>query len=243
MQTFSIGRDANNQMVLNDKFVSRKHAQLIILDNGQIMIKDSGSSNGTFVNGIRVNECYLKQGDIVKCASVFLNWQDYALSSSIKTSTPVSSSSQVAVKQPDSSQMENIQNIFSDSSDLPPKPYNDIAAFSGQNQPQTNMHSNNQQQDNALPMQQNVIVIGKAKSVGTAFILAFFFGPLGLLYASVTGGVIMFILAIPALIFTAFLGIFFINPICSIWAVIAANQANASLQNKAGGLINNNFRR
>lgn len=78
MQTFTIGRDASNQIVLNDTQVSRQHAQLSIMNNGQVIIKDLGSSNGTFVNGNRITECYLNTGDIVKCGSVFLNWSQYA---------------------------------------------------------------------------------------------------------------------------------------------------------------------
>lgn len=77
MQTFNIGRDASNQIVLNDNLVSRHHAQLTLLDNGQVMIKDLGSSNGTFVNGNRITECYLNTGDIVKCGAAFLNWSQY----------------------------------------------------------------------------------------------------------------------------------------------------------------------
>ena len=77
MRVISIGRNATNDIVLNDAMISRQHAQLFILDNGQIMIKDSGSSNGTFVNGNKVVETYLKPGDIVKCGGTFLNWQQY----------------------------------------------------------------------------------------------------------------------------------------------------------------------
>lgn len=230
MEILSIGRDAINQIVLSDNFVSRKHAQLTVSDNGQVMIKDLGSSNGTFVNGVRVNECHLKQGDVVKCASALLNWQQYALSSPFKTSKPVPASSLVMVKQTHSNQVEDNRNISSASPDLTPKSINE--ALAAQNQPQINTYS---------PVQQNVIVVGKAKSVGTAFILSFFFGPFGLLYASVTGGIIMIILYIPILIITLGIGALFIHPICAVWAIIAANQANASLQNKAGGLINNNF--
>jgi len=78
MQTFVIGRDAGNQIVLNDKLVSRQHAHLIVLDNGQVVIKDLGSSNGTFVNGNRITETQLNPGDIVKCGPIFLNWAQYA---------------------------------------------------------------------------------------------------------------------------------------------------------------------
>ena len=74
MQTFIIGRDATNQIVLNDEKVSRRHAQLTVQDNGQVMIKDLGSVNGTFVNGNRITESYLNSGDVVKCGPLFLNW-------------------------------------------------------------------------------------------------------------------------------------------------------------------------
>jgi len=74
--------------------------------------------------------------------------------------------------------------------------------------------------------QNNIIIVGKQKSVGTAFLLAFLFGPLGLLYASVLGGFIMFVVGII---------LFFLIPIvggilawvgCIIWAVIASQNAN-----------------
>jgi len=77
MQTISIGRDASSNIVLNDKTVSRNHAQLMISGDGRVLIKDLGSTNGTFVNGNRITEFYLNQGDVVKCANVLLNWQLY----------------------------------------------------------------------------------------------------------------------------------------------------------------------
>lgn len=82
MKVISIGRNTSNDIVLNDKMVSRQHAQLIILDNGRVMIKDTGSSNGTYVNGNKVSECYLEAGDIVKCGGAFLNWSQYVSRSS-----------------------------------------------------------------------------------------------------------------------------------------------------------------
>jgi len=39
--------------------------------------------------------------------------------------------------------------------------------------------------------QQTVVVVSDGKSVGVAFLLAFLFGPLGLLYASTTGAIVM----------------------------------------------------
>ena len=77
MQTLSIGRAATNNIVLNDTYVSRQHAQLIIMDDGQVKLKDLGSNNGTFVNGNKISEAYLKPGDIVKCGNAFLSWGQY----------------------------------------------------------------------------------------------------------------------------------------------------------------------
>lgn len=62
------------------------------------------------------------------------------------------------------------------------------------------------------------------KSMGVAILLAIAFGPIGLLYASVTGGVIMFVVSIIVLPLTLFLGIFLTWPACVIWAAIAVNK-------------------
>ena len=77
--------------------------------------------------------------------------------------------------------------------------------------------------------QQNITVIGKQKSVGTAFLLTFLFGPLGLLYASVTGGVIMIVLSIIIGFVTLGVGFILTWIISMIWAVVAANEANSKM--------------
>jgi hypothetical protein len=85
MKTISIGRDPSNDIVVNDSFVSRKHAQIILLDNEQIIIKDLGSHNGTFVNGNRITEVNLSGNDIVKCGNQLLDWQQYVFSPTVVT--------------------------------------------------------------------------------------------------------------------------------------------------------------
>lgn len=49
----SLGRIQGNDLVLNKKNISKKHAQ-IIKRNGDMIILDLGSTNGTFVNGRRI---------------------------------------------------------------------------------------------------------------------------------------------------------------------------------------------
>jgi hypothetical protein len=61
----TIGRDATNGVPLAmDTTVSRRHA-VIAADGGGYIIRDQGSSNGTFVNGQRVEETALRPGDEV----------------------------------------------------------------------------------------------------------------------------------------------------------------------------------
>jgi hypothetical protein len=57
-----IGRDPQNDVVLDDRRVSRKHAE-IRLRLGRYTLYDLQSTNGTYVNGRRVAEKVLDDGD------------------------------------------------------------------------------------------------------------------------------------------------------------------------------------
>ncbi|MDP9172967.1 MAG: ATP-binding protein [Planctomycetota bacterium] len=60
-----IGRDSR-QLPLTDNTVSRRHAELLPND-GSWMLRDMGSSNGSYVNGTRVDNRYmLKLGDQIR---------------------------------------------------------------------------------------------------------------------------------------------------------------------------------
>lgn len=58
----TIGRQAGNSVVLPSSKVSKKHCVLVVSD-GEVIIKDQGSSNGTFVNGILTKARKVKSGD------------------------------------------------------------------------------------------------------------------------------------------------------------------------------------
>ncbi len=57
-----IGRSSELDMVLVEDMVSRRHARIAIRD-GQVMIEDFGSTNGSFVNGEKITKCILAEGD------------------------------------------------------------------------------------------------------------------------------------------------------------------------------------
>lgn len=61
----TIGRLSSNDIVVDDHLVSRQHAQ-IIYDGKSFFIVDNLSLNGTYVNGIRVDEAKLADGDEIQ---------------------------------------------------------------------------------------------------------------------------------------------------------------------------------
>ena len=61
----TIGRSSECQLVLADDTVSRRHAELRAHE-GRWLLRDLGSSNGTYVNGRRVIEAEVRPGDVVQ---------------------------------------------------------------------------------------------------------------------------------------------------------------------------------
>ena len=64
MGTTSIGRSPDNDIHIPEERVSRKHAQ-IAFGPGGYAIYDLNSENGTYVNGNRIREHFLMDGDLV----------------------------------------------------------------------------------------------------------------------------------------------------------------------------------
>lgn len=74
-----------------------------------------------------------------------------------------------------------------------------------------------------------LVLVQERKSVGVAVLLAIFFGPLGMLYSTVSGAFIMMVVSFFTLLFTLGLGIFITWPICVLWAAHAASEHNRRL--------------
>jgi len=64
-ETITIGRDPLSSVVLDSPTVSRRHARLV-LRGGQAELEDLRSTNGTFVNGRRIERRHLAKGDVVR---------------------------------------------------------------------------------------------------------------------------------------------------------------------------------
>lgn len=74
-----------------------------------------------------------------------------------------------------------------------------------------------------------VVVLGARKSVGTAIMLAFLFGPLGMLYSTVGGAVAMCFIMLAVGAVTLGFGLPIAWFACMFWAAHAANEHNRRL--------------
>jgi pSer/pThr/pTyr-binding forkhead associated (FHA) protein len=71
----TIGRDPSNDVVLPDAMVSRRHA-VIEFRGSQFYVRDCNSSNGSLVNGDRVSERNLRDGDLLAIGTARLLFRE-----------------------------------------------------------------------------------------------------------------------------------------------------------------------
>ena len=64
----NVGRAADNELTLNDTSVSKIHAALLMTAEGTLLVADTGSTNGTYLNGRRIaygESRLIEDGDVV----------------------------------------------------------------------------------------------------------------------------------------------------------------------------------
>lgn len=81
-------------------------------------------------------------------------------------------------------------------------------------------------------------VVVVEKNVAVAALLGFFFGPIGMIYATGLGALVMFGVNVVIGILTFGLGLFLTWPVCAIWAGVAAGNHNARARQQAHGAMN-----
>ncbi len=77
MKLIIVGSAPDVHVKYASPYVSGYHAELLLLDNGDILLTDKASRNGTFVNNARISpnkEVSIKRGDNIRFADVALDW-------------------------------------------------------------------------------------------------------------------------------------------------------------------------
>lgn len=77
MKLIIIGSAPDVHIRITSQYVSGYHAELLLLDNGDILLTDKASKNGTYINDNRLapnKEVSVKRGDNIRIANVALDW-------------------------------------------------------------------------------------------------------------------------------------------------------------------------
>ena len=76
---FKIGKSAENDIVINNSFISDTHLELYIDESKTVFLTDLKSENGTFVNGEIINDpTELKTKDEVTIANISFDWKKHS---------------------------------------------------------------------------------------------------------------------------------------------------------------------
>jgi len=62
----SIGRQSSNQVLLQDKAVSKQHAVISTTEDGKWMVEDLDSANKTYLNDKAIHKAEIKTGDVLR---------------------------------------------------------------------------------------------------------------------------------------------------------------------------------
>jgi pSer/pThr/pTyr-binding forkhead associated (FHA) protein len=67
----TLGRQIGNDIVFQEEFLSRFHAE-IVLEYDRYILLDKNSTSGTFLNGRRIDRCVLNSGDLIALANIYI---------------------------------------------------------------------------------------------------------------------------------------------------------------------------
>src|SRR3954463_4685069 len=68
----TIGRATGADFIVDAPLVSRVHCRVTALPNGELEVRDLNSTNGTFVNGERIENAVVESGDRLQVGRVEL---------------------------------------------------------------------------------------------------------------------------------------------------------------------------
>ncbi|HVI03762.1 MAG TPA: adenylate/guanylate cyclase domain-containing protein [Enhygromyxa sp.] len=72
----TLGRHPDNSIQVLDRIVSKEHCRITLAPNGSWLVRDAGSLNGTMLNGERVSEAVLKDGDRIQLGNTIFQFAE-----------------------------------------------------------------------------------------------------------------------------------------------------------------------
>ena len=72
----TIGRSPDSTLVLSSDSVSRRHLTITKIADNIYKIKDNNSTNGVYINGVKINESVLRDSDIIKVGDFSFKFLD-----------------------------------------------------------------------------------------------------------------------------------------------------------------------
>lgn len=73
-ERITVGRALDNMIRIEDGTVSHHHS-MIVIDGDSFKVRDLNSTNGTRVNGLRIVETKLNNGDLVRMGSIEMRFE------------------------------------------------------------------------------------------------------------------------------------------------------------------------
>jgi pSer/pThr/pTyr-binding forkhead associated (FHA) protein len=123
-ERLSIGRTKENDLVINDPSISKIHAALVLNLDRQLMVADTGSTNGTFINNQRISygrAVVINEGDKLKFGTVevalehIINEKEFVVAEDFSTK-------EEAIKEVvNSAKMVSINEVYSPKEDVATK--------------------------------------------------------------------------------------------------------------------------
>ena len=86
----TIGRHPDNTLQILDRIVSKEHAQVVRQPDGRYLFRDLGSLNGSFLNGERLTDRVLQEGDEITLGSTTLKYVGDSANDSILQKVTIS---------------------------------------------------------------------------------------------------------------------------------------------------------
>ena len=84
-----IGRSRENEMVLDDISISRRHAEIQRGADGMFTLIDRGSRNGTFINSQQVKKRPLLEGDMIEVGDIVLRFTESGADEQLQEQTAI----------------------------------------------------------------------------------------------------------------------------------------------------------